>query len=54
MKEMILKLWKDEEGPTAVEYGVMLTLITVAIIGAVTTLSGNLTALFSRVAGYIS
>jgi pilus assembly protein Flp/PilA len=38
-----------ERGATAVEYGIMVSLIAAVIITAVTTLGGNLTGLFTRV-----
>ncbi|UUZ59715.1 Flp family type IVb pilin [Nocardioides sp. B-3] len=41
----------DEEGATAVEYGLMVALIAVAIIAAVTLPGGNLTTLFNSIAG---
>ena len=45
---------KDEEkGATAVEYGLMVALIAVVIIGAVTTLGGNLSTMFSSIAGKV-
>ncbi len=40
---------KKERGATAVEYGIMVALIAAVIITVVTTLGGNLTALFTRV-----
>jgi pilus assembly protein Flp/PilA len=40
----------DENGPTAVEYAVMLALIIVVCIGAITTLGNNANATFSNVA----
>ncbi len=40
-----------ENGATAVEYGLMVGLIAIAIIAAVTLLGGKLTDLFSSVAG---
>jgi pilus assembly protein Flp/PilA len=39
-----------EDGPTAVEYAVMLALIIVVCIGTVTTLGGNTNKTFSNVA----
>jgi pilus assembly protein Flp/PilA len=39
-----------EDGPTAVEYAVMLALIVVVCIGAITTLGSNANATFSSVA----
>jgi pilus assembly protein Flp/PilA len=41
---------KDESGATAIEYGLIAALIAVAIITTVTTLGGNLNAIFLRVA----
>lgn len=40
---------KAEDGPTAVEYAVMLALIIVVCIAAVTTLGTNSSKTFSRV-----
>lgn len=42
-------LWKDESGATAVEYGLLVALIAVAIIGIVFTLGGTLAGVFARV-----
>ena len=39
-----------EDGPTAVEYAVMLALIVVVCIGAITTLGSNAKATFTGVA----
>jgi pilus assembly protein Flp/PilA len=47
----LIQLWKDEEGATAVEYGIMVALIAVVIIAAVTTVGGNLSGMFTTVAG---
>ena len=41
----------DEEGATAVEYGLMVALIAIAIIAAVTLLGENLTTVFNSIAG---
>jgi pilus assembly protein Flp/PilA len=40
----------DENGPTAVEYAVMLALIVVVCIAAITTLGNNANNIFSNVA----
>ncbi len=50
----IRRLWKDEEGPTAVEYGLMVALIAVAIIGTVTALGGSLVGIFTAVSAAIA
>ncbi len=49
MKKLI-NFFKDEEGATAVEYGLMVSLIAVVIIGAVTLVGGNLNTIFNTVA----
>lgn len=43
----------SEDGPTAVEYAVMLALIVVACIATIQTLSGSVQSTFSKVAGSI-
>jgi pilus assembly protein Flp/PilA len=40
-------LWKDEEGPTAVEYALMLFLVAVAIVTAVGLLKDQVVAAFT-------
>lgn len=44
----------SEDGPTAVEYAVMLALILVACITIVTTLGGSVSGTFSTVNGSLS
>jgi pilus assembly protein Flp/PilA len=50
-----LKVWRDsDEGATAVEYGLMVALIAVAIIAMVTLLGGNLAGLFGYIGGKVA
>lgn len=49
MTNMIKNFWKDEEGATAIEYGLIAGLIAVAIIGTISALGTDLGALFARV-----
>ncbi len=44
---------EGDKGATAVEYGLMVSLIAVVIIAAVTLLGTNLAAIFARVAAAI-
>jgi len=44
---------KKEDGPTAVEYAVMLALIIVVCIAAITTLGSNANSTFSFVASAV-
>jgi len=45
------KLARDEQGATAIEYGLIAALIAVAAIAAMQTLGNNLTSTFSTVSG---
>ncbi|HBI47033.1 MAG TPA: Flp family type IVb pilin [Planctomycetales bacterium] len=45
----LVKFLKSEDGPTAVEYAVMLALIIVVCIAAITTLGTNANNVFSSV-----
>jgi pilus assembly protein Flp/PilA len=47
----LVNFLKKEDGPTAVEYAVMLALIVVVCIAAITTLGTNASNTFSNVAG---
>jgi pilus assembly protein Flp/PilA len=47
MRDTLLKLWKDEEGPTAVEYALMLFLVVVGIVTAVTSLRTEVVNVFN-------
>ncbi len=49
-----LRFLRSEEGPTAVEYAVMLALILVACITIVTTLGRSVSTTFSKVNGAMS
>ena len=47
--EQIVNFLKREDGPTAVEYAVMLALIIVVCIGTITALGNNANATFTTV-----
>jgi pilus assembly protein Flp/PilA len=49
----LVSFLKNEDGPTAVEYAVMLSLIIVVCIAAITTLGSNANAAFSFVGSNI-
>jgi pilus assembly protein Flp/PilA len=49
LKKNLHRFIKDETGATAIEYGLIASLIAVAIIGAVTTLGTKLTTTFGSV-----
>lgn len=43
------RLWRDEDGATAIEYGLLAALIAVVIIAAVTTLGSTVKSTFTEV-----
>ena len=51
--KLLLNFIKKEDGPTAVEYAVMLALIVVVCIAAITTLGSNANSTFSFVGSTI-
>lgn len=46
MKTLFARFAKDESGATAIEYGLIATLISVAIIAGATVLGGKLNSVF--------
>jgi pilus assembly protein Flp/PilA len=48
--QAIARFAKNEDGPTAVEYAVMLALIVVVCLAAITAMGTNANAVFSNVA----
>jgi pilus assembly protein Flp/PilA len=53
LTKTVVAFLKAEDGPTAVEYAVMLALIIVVCIAAVTTLGSNANSTFSYVGSSI-
>ena len=49
LTKKVVNFLKQEDGPTAVEYAVMLALIIVVCIAAITTLGQNASTTFSSV-----
>jgi len=54
MLRAITKFVRDEEGASAVEYGLLAALIAAVIVGAVTALGTTLSAKFSEIKAAIS
>ena len=52
--KIIKKIFKNENGATAIEYGLIAALISVAAIATMTTLGTNLTSTFNKVATNIN
>ena len=53
MLRAITKFVRDEEGASAVEYGLLAALIAAVIIGAVTALGNTISNTFTNIAGRI-
>lgn len=51
MLTRLMQLFRDEEGATALEYGLLAALIAAVIIGAVTALGTKVSSTFNTVAG---
>jgi pilus assembly protein Flp/PilA len=51
MLKIIRKLKKNRAGATAIEYGLIAALVSVAAVGALTQLGGSLKAMFETVSG---
>jgi len=53
LQQFVVSFLRREDGPTAVEYAVMLALIIVVCIAAITTLGSNANSTFSSVGNAI-
>ncbi len=53
MKTIFARLMKDESGATAIEYGLIAALISVALITGATTLGDALDTQFTNLGGYL-
>ncbi len=51
MQNLIQRFVKDESGATAIEYGLIASLISIGIIAAASTLGTNIAKTFNNVAG---
>ena len=54
MKEQLIQFWNDEEGATAIEYGLIAGLIAVVIIGVVSTLGTDLKGIFAKISAELN
>ena len=49
MKNLVTRFAKDESGATAIEYGLIAALISVVIIGVLSTIGGQLNTKFNQI-----
>ena len=54
LKHAVARFVREEEGVTAIEYGLIAGLIAVAIIAGVTALGGKLNTLFTNIANKLN
>ncbi|QRQ86757.1 Flp family type IVb pilin [Cupriavidus oxalaticus] len=54
LTQSMLNFVRDEDGVTAIEYGLIASLIAVVIIATVTTVGTNLTSIFSYIASKLT
>jgi len=50
MTAFLSRYFADESGSTAIEYGLIAALVSVALIGAMTTLGTKVSAIFTQIA----
>lgn len=54
MKSAILKFWRDEEGATAIEYGLIAALIAVVAMVGMSAVGDGLQSIFGDIADIIT
>ncbi|MBP1848016.1 pilus assembly protein Flp/PilA [Rhizobium petrolearium] len=54
MSKIFARFLKDESGATAIEYGLIAALISVALIAGASTLGDSLDAQFARLGGIVA
>ncbi len=52
--DILKKIRKDESGATAIEYGLIAALVSVAAIGALTAMGGSLQNMFTTVSNALT
>ncbi len=52
--DILKKIRKDDSGATAIEYGLIAALVSVAAIGALTAMGGSLNTMFQSVSNAIT
>ncbi len=53
MYKLVKSFLQDESGATAIEYGLIAGLVSVAAIGALTLMGGSLNTMFTAVSGQL-
>ena len=50
MKDLLYRMWSDDEGQDIAEYAVMLAVIVVIVVGTVSLIGKNANNIFSEIA----
>ena len=53
MLSRLIRFWQDESGATAIEYGFILALIVIGIIGSITAIGGAISTAITNAANDI-
>ena len=54
MKNILMRLWKEEEGQDLIEYALLIVLLSLAAIGALSPLATAINGVFSKAAGNLT
>jgi len=54
MVKHVVRFIREEDGTTAVEYGLMIALISAALVAAVALMGTNLASNFTNIAGFVA
>jgi len=54
MKNVLMRLWKEEEGQDLIEYALLIVLLSLAAIGALSPLATAINGVFSKAAGNLT
>jgi pilus assembly protein Flp/PilA len=54
MKNLLLRLWKEEEGQDLTEYALLLVLLTLAAIGSLSTLATAVNQVFNTASTHLT
>jgi len=54
MKNVLMRLWKEEEGQDLIEYALLIVLMSLAAIGSIGGLAGAVNNVFSKAAANLT
>ena len=54
MRTFMRALWRNEQGATAIEYGLIISLIVIAMVGAFTSLASKTNTMWNNVSSIVS